>query len=87
MFYAPDRPIGVALWAYVNDEVEERLKSGNARLAPQDWKSGEKLWLTDIVAPYGGHDAMIKDLEEKVFPGTEISFLSVKDGKPVSTTF
>jgi cytolysin-activating lysine-acyltransferase len=77
VFYAPDRPIGVALWAYVNEEVEQRLKSGNARLAPTDWKSGDKLWLVDIVAPYGGHDAMIKDSKEKVFPEREVNFLAI----------
>lgn len=84
VFYAPDRPIGVALWAYVNDEVEQRLMSGNARLAPQDWKSGEKLWLVDIVAPYGGHDAMIKDLKEKVFPDSELKYLGVQNGIPTT---
>jgi cytolysin-activating lysine-acyltransferase len=83
VFYAPDRPIGVALWAYVNDTVEERLKSGHARLAPADWKSGETLWLVDIVAPFGGHDAMIKDLKEKVFPEREMKFLGLEDGKVV----
>ena len=80
VFYTPDRPIGVALWAYVSDEVEERLKSGHARMAPADWKSGGTLWLVDIVAPFGGHDAMIKDLKEKVFPGREVKFLGLEDG-------
>jgi cytolysin-activating lysine-acyltransferase len=82
VFYAPDRPIGVALWAYVNDEVEQRLMTGNARLAPADWKGGEKLWLVDIIAPYGGHDAMIADLKEKVFAGREMRFLGLDNGKP-----
>ncbi len=80
VFYAPDRPIGVALWAFVNEAVEKRLMSGNARLAPNDWKSGDRLWLVDIVAPYGGQDEMIKDLKEKVFPNQEIKFLAVAEG-------
>jgi cytolysin-activating lysine-acyltransferase len=84
VFYAPDRPIGVALWAYVNDEVERRLASGNARLAPGDWKSGEKLWLADIVAPFGGHDAMIADLKEHVFRDREVTFLGIEEGKAVA---
>jgi cytolysin-activating lysine-acyltransferase len=52
-------------------------------LAPADWKSGETLWLADIVAPFGGHDAMIKDLKEKVFPEREVKFLGLEDGKVV----
>lgn len=34
-----------------------------------------------IVAPYGGHDAMIADLKEKVFPGKEIFFLGISEGQ------
>jgi len=84
VFYAPDRPIGVALWAYVNDDVEQRLMSGHARLAPVDWKSGDKLWLVDVVAPYGGIDAMMKDLKQHVFSDRQFKFLGVEDGKPAA---
>lgn len=83
IFYAPDRPIGVALWAYVNERVDERLSGGNARLAPADWKSGDILWLVDIVAPYGGQEEMLKDLKVKVFPEREINFLSIKNNNPI----
>jgi cytolysin-activating lysine-acyltransferase len=54
LFYAKDRPIGVALWGFVNDEVEERLKAGTTKLRPQDWKSGDKLWVVEVIAPFGG---------------------------------
>ncbi len=57
------------------------LSAGHARLKPQDWKSGDKLWVIDIVAPYGGQDEMLKDLKEKVFSEEEFRFLSVVDGK------
>ncbi|WP_371818808.1 toxin-activating lysine-acyltransferase [Rhodomicrobium sp. Az07] len=46
---------------------------------PADWKSGNKLWLVDIVAPFGGQDAMLTDLKEKVFPEREASFLGVAE--------
>jgi hypothetical protein len=42
---------GVVLWVFVDDEVEARLVSGNARLRPQDWKSGDRLWIVEAVAP------------------------------------
>jgi cytolysin-activating lysine-acyltransferase len=86
IFYAPDKPIGVALWGYVNDEVEQRLMTGHARLAPADWKSGEKLWLVDVVAPFGGHDAMIADLKEKVFAGREITLLRLVNNLATAVT-
>ncbi|MDZ4790412.1 MAG: toxin-activating lysine-acyltransferase [Hyphomicrobiales bacterium] len=83
VFYAPDRPIGVALWAYVSEEVEKRLMAGNARMAPVDWKCGETLFLVDIVAPYGGQDEMMKDLNERVFSNQSVHYF-IRDGLAVS---
>jgi cytolysin-activating lysine-acyltransferase len=84
MFYAKDRPIGVILWATVNDEVAERLLAGNARLRPQDWKCGDTLWIVDVIAPFGGTDEMLKDLKAKVFPEREVRFRAVEGGKGVA---
>jgi len=81
IFYATDRPIGVVLWASVSDEVAERLAQGTTKLRPQDWKSGDKLWVVEVIAPFGGAEEMVKDLKEKVFPERPIHFLAVKDGK------
>ncbi len=75
LFYNKDKPIGVALYARVNDEVEERLKSGSARLRPQDWKSGDKLWIVEIIAPFGGHEAMMTDFKQRLFKDTDVHFL------------
>jgi cytolysin-activating lysine-acyltransferase len=83
MFYAKDRPIGVVLWAFVNDEVEARLLSGNARMRPQDWKRGDRLWIVEVVAPFGGTDEMLKDLKAKVFKDREVRFRAVEAGKGV----
>ena len=84
MFYAKDRPLGAILWAYVNDEVEQRLLSGSARMRPQDWKCGDALWVVDVIAPFGGTDEMLKDLKAKVFPDREVRFRAVEGGKGVA---
>ena len=80
IFYDQQKPIGVALWGFVNDEVEARLSTGNARLQPQDWKSGEKLWVIEIIAPFGGHEAMLQDLKSQVFPQRELTFVRQPQG-------
>ena len=89
---ATDRPIGVTpeackknvLWATVSDEVEANLMAGTTKLRPQDWKSGDKLWVVEVIAPFGGAEEMVKDLKEKVFPTKAVHFLAVnKDGKQV----
>ena len=63
LFYGATKPIGVAFWATVSDEVEERLAVGTTRLRPQDWKSGERLWVVEVIARFGGAEEMVKDLK------------------------
>ena len=77
------RPIGVLFWAYVNEDVEERLSQGVGKLRPQDWKSGDKLWVVEVVAPFGGAEEMVQDLKAKVFAEKEFKYLQNVDGKPV----
>ncbi|MDA0655185.1 MAG: toxin-activating lysine-acyltransferase [Proteobacteria bacterium] len=64
VFHTEGRPVGAAFWAYLSEEGEQRIVSGVGRLAPQDWKAGDRLWLVNLVAPFGGVDEMIKDLTE-----------------------
>ena len=77
LFYDKDKPIGVAFWATVSAEVEERLAVGTSRLRPQDWKSGDRLWVVEVIAPFGGAEEMVKDLKAKVFATKELKFLAV----------
>lgn len=49
-------PLGVAFWASVSDAVSEKLARQKAdgagyRLAPNEWKSGDNLWLLAMVGP------------------------------------
>lgn len=50
-------PAAIAIWASVSEEVEvklkEQIKAGvfPVRLKPSEWKSGEKVWLLDVIAP------------------------------------
>ena len=49
--------IGVAIWASVSDEADERIREqirANTfpiRLKPEDWNSGTNHWLFDVIAP------------------------------------
>jgi len=55
--------------------------SGTAKLRTKDWKSGDNLWVVEVIAPFGGAEEMVKDLKAAVFPDREIKMLAVKDGK------
>lgn len=67
LFYDQQKPVDVVFWAFVNGEVAQRLASDDKRLRPQDWKSGDRREVVEIVAPFGGEAEMLKDLNEKVF--------------------
>ncbi|MEO1152168.1 MAG: toxin-activating lysine-acyltransferase [Pseudomonadota bacterium] len=45
-----------------------------ARLRPDEWKSGDRLWLVELCAPFATENnrlngAMVADLMQNVFPG------------------
>ncbi len=77
LFYDQTKPIGLAFWASVSEEVEERLKAGTTRMRPQDWKSGDRLWMVEVIAPFGGAEEMVKDLKAKVFAERQLKFLAL----------
>jgi cytolysin-activating lysine-acyltransferase len=68
-----NRPIGFITWALVGPEVEERLRRGDIRLKPAEWKSGEAVWLMDTILPYGGADAAVKETKQMVFPDRPVN--------------
>ncbi len=87
VFHGPKHLLGFALWAYMAEEAESRFKaqveSGRgARLRPDDWKSGDRLWLIELVAPFATpenklRDAMLADLVAIVFKQNKFNFISV----------
>lgn len=75
LFYDKDKPIGVVLWASVSEEVEANLSRGTTKLRPQDWKSGDRLWVVEVIAPFGGAEEMVRDLKANVHPDRVVKFL------------
>lgn len=77
VFHGEKHPLGFALWAHLSEEAEKRLNdtvfSGQgARLRPDEWKSGDRLWLVEMVAPFATlenklQEAMLADLVKNVF--------------------
>lgn len=82
LFYAKNKPVGVVMWACVNDEMAKHLAEKTSKLRPQDWKSGEQLRVVEAFAPFGGPDEMIKNLKAQVFSDKELRYLAMTaDGK------
>jgi cytolysin-activating lysine-acyltransferase len=80
LFMKDKMPLGFISWAYVAENVHQRLLQGNTRLEPHEWKGGEHLWLIDIVTPFGQKEEMFGDLKQIGLFGMSANYFS-GDGK------
>ena len=60
-------PIAYASWAFLTDDAEQRRLSGNRRMSAADWALGDRAWLVDLVAPFGGAGAVLQSVKQKFF--------------------
>jgi cytolysin-activating lysine-acyltransferase len=70
-------PLGVALWARLSPQAEERIESGE-RLRADEWKSGDRVWLMELVSPFATPqnklvEVMLLDLIQGPFRQTPFS--------------
>jgi len=68
-------PYAFVTWALVSDHVDARLRSGESKLAPHEWKCGPHVWIIDAVAPFGQLDETLQALRDTVFSGQKVSAL------------
>lgn len=66
-------PLGVAIWAKLSEAAEAKLEKGE-RLAFEEWKSGDRVWLVELVSPFESSEnklaeAMLLDLMRGPFRG------------------
>ena len=76
LYMKKEYPISFVSWAFLNEETERYLLAGGGRLRPSDWKSGDRLWLIDIVAPFGEVDKMLDDIRKNEFPDKTIRLVA-----------
>jgi cytolysin-activating lysine-acyltransferase len=67
-------PLGVAIWAKLSEEAEARLEKGD-KLKAEDWKSGDRIWLVELISPFATpenklSEAMLLDLMQGPFKTT-----------------
>lgn len=65
-------PIAYVSWAMLSDTVAQRYVDGPHHLMAADWKSGDQVWIIDLVTPFGGAAEVMKELRETVFVGREV---------------
>jgi cytolysin-activating lysine-acyltransferase len=79
IFNGPQHPVAFALWARVSKETEERLEAGAHKLRPDEWKGGDRAWIIEVVAPFGGQDEILADMAEHIFAHETFKYHSVNE--------
>ncbi|MGV3555285.1 MAG: toxin-activating lysine-acyltransferase [Croceibacterium sp.] len=83
LFRDGDQPVGLALWAKCGAEAEKKLEGGmiepENRLTLEEWDSGARVWLVDLIAPFATNqnrqrEIMIADLISGPLRGVEFRF-------------
>ena len=84
-------PVGLVLWASVSAELDKRLSAAPGqpiRLQPQEWKSGDMIWVILAAGDERVIQGMLKQLQEKEWADKKPAkiFARAKDGKPTVVT-
>ena len=72
-------PVAAALWASVSAEVDKKLSENlhvPIRLRPDEWRSGDILWLIDVVGDPRVVPQLLRQLVETTFRGREAKMLA-----------
>ena len=68
-YYEDDqgRPIAFCNWAFLSEQNRDELLSGTRELLPSDWRSGEHIYIPEMIAPFGHGRQIVNDLRRRVF--------------------
>jgi cytolysin-activating lysine-acyltransferase len=85
LFQVDARVVAFSAWGYLSDAAEARLGSPSCRLAPADWRGGERLCLVHLFAPFGHHEQALKELRETSLAGKSLKIWRIgPDGQSVT---
>jgi hemolysin-activating ACP:hemolysin acyltransferase len=68
-------PVAAALWASVSGEVDKRLSenlTAPTKLRPDEWRSGNLLWLVDAVGDPKAIAELLRQLHDTALRGQEV---------------
>jgi cytolysin-activating lysine-acyltransferase len=83
LFSKAEIPWAFVTWAFVNDAVDQRLRSASPIIAPHEWKGGDKAWLIDVVAPFGEQELIAQQAVQELGIKTSVSaWLQGPAGQP-----
>lgn len=61
-------PVGFVAWGNFDSATLQKYLSGSVVLTKKEWNSGNSLFFTDFISPYGHTKKIFKDLTHNIFP-------------------
>lgn len=77
------QPLAVLFWAAVSPEIDKRMSAqleAPIRLRPDEWKSGDILWITDMIGDLNTGHTLVKSVLESVLAGCTVKVRSMDGG-------
>ena len=74
------QPLATLFWAAVSPEIDQRMSSqleAPIRLRPDEWRSGDILWITDMIGDLSTGHALVKSVLESVLAGRTVKVRSM----------
>ncbi len=79
-YHRSNKPVAYVSWAWLSKDAEEAYVLNPRSLTPANWKSGQRLWIIDLIAPFGDGGAVMRDLKTGLFRNAVLRALRVKPG-------
>ncbi len=76
LYMKKEYPLSYVSWAFLDKNSEARMFKNGGKLRPEDWNSGDRLWLIDIVAPFGNVENILADIQNNEFPGETVHIVA-----------
>jgi cytolysin-activating lysine-acyltransferase len=80
-------PVAAVMWGSVSAEVDQRLVQAvdqPIRLKPEEWRSGDIVWIVDAVGDPKAINALLQHLKQNELKDARVKMrIQGKDGKPV----
>lgn len=74
------QPLAVLFWASVSPEIDRRMSSNleaPIRLRPDEWRSGDILWITDMIGDMSTGHALVKNVLDTILAGRTLKVRSL----------
>ena len=62
-----DKPVGFIAWAMLSLELGRKYSQERHSLQLDEWDTGNQVWITDFIAPFGHAKEVIKDIKS-IYP-------------------